>query len=256
MVRDDTWGRCGAVLGGLMLCMSALWPAAGAAQVQPLAALARTGQDGFEPPWREAGLPSQRLPATRFTVEQRDGRTAVRIEARGAYGNLVHPLGGAAGVLSWQWQVERFVDGADLRTREADDTSVKVCALFDMPIERVPFLERQLLRLARARTAEPLPAATLCYVRDPAQHTGTWLDNAYSRRVRYLVLRGAGDEPGLWQAESRDLAADFAQAFGGESTEVPPLLAIAFGADTDNTGGHAVSRVAGLRHAPATGARP
>lgn len=256
MVREDRWRRCAAVPGGLMLCMLALWPLGGVAQVQPLAAMALTGQGGIEPPWREAGLPSQRLPATRFTVEQRDGRITVRIEARGAYGNLVHPLGGAAGVLSWQWQVERFAEGADLRTREADDTSIKVCALFDMPLEHVPFVERQLLRLARARTDAPLPAATLCYVRDPGQRTGTWLDNAYSRRVRYLVLRGTGDETGAWQAESRDLAADFRQAFGAESPEVPPLLAIAVGADTDNTGSHAVSRVAGLRHGTGAGARP
>ncbi len=244
-------------MGALIMVVAGLGSVASQAQVRPLAGFAATVQGAIEPPWRPAGLPSQRLPATRFSVERHDGRTAVRIEARGAYGNLVHPLGGAAGVLSWQWQVERFADAADLRTREADDTSVKVCALFDMPLDRVPFVERQLLRLARARTDQPLPAATLCYVRDPVQPTGTWLDNAYSRRVRYLVLRGAGDEPpGAWQSESRDLAADFLQAFGVESAEVPPLQAIAIGADTDNTGGHAVSRVAGLRHLAGTGARP
>jgi len=110
----------------------------------------------------------------------------------------------------------------------------------------VPFFERQLLRLARTRSAEPLPAATVCYVWDATLPAGTTLPNAYTRRVRYLVLRGAAEAAGTWQAEHRDLGADFLRLFGDESPQVPPVTGVAIGADADNTHGQGLAFVADL----------
>jgi hypothetical protein len=202
------------------------------------------------PPWRFAGLPAQTLPHTHYSLVVTEGAPSLRIEARASYGNLLHPTDSAPGRLQWQWRVERFASATDLRTKAGDDTAVKVCALFDHALERVPFVERQLLRLARARSGEDLPAATLCYVWDTSLPAGTMIDNAYSRRVRYLVLRSGEAAPTPWQPESRDLAADFLRAFGDEATEAPRLRAIAVGADTDNTGSQALAFVRGLQHRP------
>lgn len=195
--------------------------------------------------WRFVGVPKQ--PPTRFERVVLQGLEALRIEARGSYGNLVHDFAPAtaAGVLAWQWRLDEANDANDLARREADDTNVKVCALFDMPIERVPFVERQLLRLARRTSGEALPAATVCYVWEPRLPAGLALPNAYSPRVRYLVLRGEGAPSSQWVAEQRDLAADFLRLFGHESREVPPLAAIAIGADTDNTRGRSVAHLRG-----------
>ena len=52
-------------------------------------------------------------------------------------------------------------------------------------------------------------------------------------------------EPG-WRDERRDIAADFRQLFGDESPEVPEILAIALGADADNTRGRSLAHVADL----------
>jgi len=46
--------------------------------------------------------------------------------------------------------------------------------------------------------------------------------------------------------ERRDVAADFMQLFGAESPQVPPIVGVAIGADTDNTHGHSLGHVAGL----------
>jgi hypothetical protein len=250
-------------------------PGGGAEGVRParagavLAALAfaaaATAQTGFTPPaagtgdapaapWRTAGLPQQAFAPTRYAVVEREGRRVLRIDAEASYGNLVHDLGRilpAGTALAWRWNVERFADGTDLRRKAGDDVAAKVCVLWDLPLDRVPFVERQLLRLARNRTGEALPAATLCYVWDAALPAGTLLDNAYSRRVRLLVLRGAGDAAGRWQSERRDLAADFLRAFGDEARgEVPPVLAIAVGADADNTRGRSTAFVDGPELVP------
>ena len=44
----------------------------------------------------------------------------------------------------------------------------------------------------------------------------------------------------------RSLASDFMAAFGHETAELPPLLALAVGADTDNTGSASLSYVGDL----------
>jgi hypothetical protein len=217
-------------------------PAAHGADLAPLALV---GSPVPAPPWAFAGLPKQTLPATVFTPERQDGQPVLRVEARASYGNLVHPLAAAKpGELRWRWRVERPL-AADLRTRAGDDVALKVCALFDMPREKVPFVERQLLRLAESRLGEALPSATLCYVWDSSWPRGSVVPNAFSARVRYITLGAPGPQ---WQAERQDLAADFLRAFGDESSTVPPLLAIAVGADADNTAGQSVGWIADLQH--------
>ncbi len=204
-------------------------------------------------PWKLELLPEQRIAQTGFRVQDSDGRSALRIEANASYGNLLQRIDRSPGKgqLSWQWRLEAVNALADLRRKEADDTSVKVCALFDLPLERVPFLERQLLRLARASSGSDLPAATVCYVWDDKLPVGTRIDNAYSRRVRYLVLRSGLPAKTQWFNERRDIGADFLALFGDESAgEVPRLKAIAVGADADNTGGRSVAFIADLKLQP------
>lgn len=267
----------GPVRAFLLACAAA--PALALAQAsEPTASAASTpadpapllsplpGPDGrlATPPWQPALLPAQTLPQTRFAAVALPGGAepggwALRIDADASYGNLLHPFDtpaqrqrAAAGTLSWWWRVERPNPTIDLSTRAGDDTELKVCVLFDLPLARVPLGERLLLQLARSRTGEALPAATVCYTADARLASGTRVDNAHSRRVRYLVLRGRGDAPGQWQAESRRVADDFRQLFGDESREVPPVLAVAVGADADNTRGTSRALLARLRLDPST----
>ena len=202
--------------------------------------------------WRVATLPDQKPPVTRYTAQTVGGRDALRIDAQASYGNLVHALAGvpAPRTLSWSWRLQQPNTAADLLRKSGDDAAVKVCLSFDLPLAAVPFVERQLLRLARSRSGEALPAATLCWVWAGAEAPGALIDNAYTRRVRFIVLRNAADAPGTWFAESRDVAADFLRAFGDESAAVPPLTAVIVAGDADNTGGRSAAFVTGLGFEP------
>lgn len=227
----------------------ALLAAAGSAAAQPLLAPLDGPGPLPPPPWREVLLPKQTLPRTRFALVDIDAARALRIESPGSYGNLVHelaPPAGAARQLSWRWRLERALDGAALQRKTGDDTAVKVCVLFEHAIARLPFFERQQLRLARLLSGEPLPAAALCYVWDPQQPAGSVLPNAYTRRLRWFVLQGSGSPIGHWRSEQRDLRADFLRAFGDEASELPPIIAVLVGADADNSGGHGLAHVAEL----------
>ena len=199
-------------------------------------------------PRHVTGLPNQTKPYTTFSVVELDGRKALRIEADSSYGNLVHPLELKAtpAALSWQWRVEQLIDADDLRQRSTDDNAVKVCVSFDMPIEKVPFLERQLLRAARGKTTEPVPSASVCYVWDAHLPVGTSLDNAFTRRIRYKVLQSGPARLHQWVAERRNIGADFLELFRDESTEVPPVIGVLVGADSDNTHSHSLAHVADI----------
>src|SRR5947209_2560537 len=99
-------------------------------------------------PWKLVGLPQQTKPFTQFSVVDLDGKRALKVEANESYGNLVHPLqlNVTSAHLAWQWRIDAFIEGADLKTKAGDDTVLKVCVFFDLPIEKVPFADRQLLR--------------------------------------------------------------------------------------------------------------
>ncbi|MEQ1682117.1 MAG: DUF3047 domain-containing protein [Burkholderiaceae bacterium] len=199
-------------------------------------------------PWHVAGLPRQKKPFTSFSIVELDGRRALRIEADNSYGNLVYPLNPARSVarMSWQWRADELIEDDDLRTKAGDDTALKVCVFFDLPLDKVPFVERQLLRAVRTQSSEPLPAATVCYVWDAHLPVGTAIPNAFTKRVRYKVLESGPARLHQWTAEKRNLAADFLELFGDESSEVPVVTGVAVGADADNTHGHSLAHVADL----------
>jgi hypothetical protein len=218
------------------------------------AALAPFGAAGGAPqaPWQVQGLPQQgSKPLTRFSVVDIDGKRAVKIEADESYANLVHPLKPVTSThLAWQWRLEKPLETSDLQSRGGDDTAIKVCVFFDMPIDNMSFTDRQLLRLARSKTADFQPTATICYVWDTKLPVGTTLDNAFTRRVRYMVLETGNDRLNRWLAEKRDISADFLKLFGDESKTVPAVLGVSVGGDSDNTKGHTVSYVSGLALEP------
>ena len=208
-------------------------------------------------PWRVVGLPGSAVPITDFAIRLLDGSSVLQVRADKSYGTLSHALPnrmiGPRTTLQWRWRVDQPLASPNLRRKEGDDAALKVCAMFDMPLDRLGFVERNVLRLARSRSGELLPAATLCYVWDATLPTGTLLPNIYSARVRYLVLNGSvlnGLAPNgtatplrQWASHSRNLQQDFLRAFGHESPSVPPLIAIVLGADADNTGGASLAYV-------------
>jgi hypothetical protein len=205
-------------------------------------------------PWRLALLPRQKIAPTRFDVVDLDGHRVLRVRADHAYGNLVHeiaPRDAQARTLRWSWRVDAAPQG-DLRTKQGDDVALKVCALYDWPRERVPLGDRTRLATARLLTGEDLPTAVVCWVADASLPGGTWLHNAYTSRLRMLVVQGRDAPPQRWHEHERDLHADFRRAFADEWRDgdaMPALRAVLIGADTDNTASESLGylRSIGLR---------
>jgi hypothetical protein len=253
MKRAQSLARLAALLGTLVAGGLLAKPVA--AELPPL-----IGPDGaLGAPWRVLGYPKahREIAPTAFVPGVQDGVPGVQVIADRSYGTLALSLPATPpAALRWRWRLDRPLalgpGGPDLFQKAGDDAALKVCAMFDHPIEQLPFVERQVLRLARSAAGEALPAATVCYVWDDRHAPGTEGANPYSRRVRFVVLRGRGDATGQWVGEQRDLAGDFLRLFGDEhptGRPAPALRQIVIGADTDNTGSRSEGWVAGVRWA-------
>ena len=203
--------------------------------------------------WRFVGFPKSKadIPATRFELVDVQGERALKVTTRASYGTWVHDLSKAApGRLQWRWRLDQPLTGgkgvADILTKAGDDAALKVCVMFDHPLDRVPFAQRTVLRIARSVSGEDLPAATLCYVWDSVHPAGLQGANPYTQRVRFITLQGQGAPLAQWQTETRDVAVDFAKLFVDElpaGAAVPKVRAVLIGADSDNTGSQSVGWV-------------
>ena len=255
MFPSPTWTTTG---------LLTLWAAEALAQataplpapIAPPALAPFSASSGSTPPiaWRAVGLPQGKALLAQMDITPLDSTRVLRLQTDKSYGTLVHAVApwtpGPDATLQWRWRLETPLAQPNLRSKAGDDAAVKVCVMYDMPLDGIPFLERNLLRLARSVSGEALPSATVCYVWDTTLAQGTALPNVYSARVRYIVLDGTTSAPGQWRSHQRNLSADFMRLFRDEAKTLPPVSAVAVGADADNTGGHSLAYLSDIQIRP------
>ena len=211
----------------------------------PLAMLALSAE--LPPPF-SALMPGQILPkeyrlitlpkiaANKFTLVTDEGKTVLRVDSDNSGGSLGLPLttntGDTGTLLEWRWKVSRVLDKADMNTKPGDDFAARVYVFFDVAMESLSFADRTKLRLARMIAGPDVPTAALCYVWDNKHAIGRTQWSPYSNRARIIVLQSGSTHVGKWMNESRDIAADFREAFGFDA---PAVTGVAVGNDTDNT---------------------
>lgn len=223
--------------------------AAGAAlaQAQTVTPFSNAPPGDPPPPWRVVSVFKGKKPLTDFHIAEVDGSRVLRVEAQKSYGTLVHALAKAppapGTLMRWRWRLDEPLLHTDLTIRGGDDSPLKVCVLFDLPMDQLGFLDRQLLRAGRAISGEPLPTATLCYVWDHAMPAGTVLHNAFTSGLRMIVLDSGEQRLRQWVVHERDIHADFLRAFKPEDGTVPALEGVLIGADADNTAGRSLGFV-------------
>ena len=198
-----------------------------------------------EPPaaWKFATLP--RKQPTKFAVVELGGAHVLKVEAEDSYGNLVHGLHAQLSersVLAWRWRVDKLVDEADLKVRAGDDSPAKLCVFFAFDTAKLPLGERTRLSMAQSVTGQDVPGETLCYVWDNKLPIDTGITNAFTKRIRMIVLDSGAAKLGTWTTQRRDVVVDYQRLFGDESGgKVPEVVGIAISADADNTHGHALA---------------
>lgn len=169
-----------------------------------------------------------------FVLDQ--GKTVLKVDSNNSAGSLALPvalLGGqTSNTLQWRWKVDRILDKADMDEKMADDHSARVYVFFDVPLDSLSLADRTKIKLARSISGVDVPTAALCYVWDNKHRVGYTAWSPFTQRLRKVVLQSGPSGIGQWRNETRDVAADFKEAFGFDA---PAVTGISVGNDTDNT---------------------
>ena len=221
--------RIAAALAGLCVTLAL------SADVPEIAPFSTMAPGEIHEPWRLLSLVDVK-PAEAVLVSD-ESVTVLRVRSIGASGSVAqsidaHPHGLA---LAWRWKVDRVVQAADMERRSGDDYAARVYVFFDVPRADLPWNTRIKIAAIELVYGKPVPTGAICYVWDNRHPVGASQWNAYSDRVRMVVLRSGAAEAGEWRSERRDLEADYRAAFGAGG-DLPRVNGIAAGNDTDQTG--------------------
>ena len=173
---------------------------------------------------------------TQYTLVEEEGRTALRARADASAAGIARRLyldARAMPLLSWSWKVTRLLQKSDITKRAGDDYPARLYVTFDLDAGSLPLGARLDHALARTLLSGDVPTAALCYVWDTRAPAGSIRPNAFTGRVRMVVVESGAARLGRWLAYERDVAADYRSAFGAEP---PAVSGVAVSTDTDNTG--------------------
>ena len=171
-----------------------------------------------------------------FSLVDEVGKTVLKIDSANSAGSMAIPIAllgtQTSSTLQWRWKVDKVLDKADMDEKLADDHSARLYVFFDVPLESLSFADRAKIKLARSVAGVDVPTAALCYVWDNKHRVGYTAWSPFTRQLRKVVLQSGPGAIGQWRLESRDVAADFKEAFGFDA---PAITGISVGNDTDNT---------------------
>ena len=117
-------------------------------------------------------------------------------------------------ILRWYWRLDRAPPRADERGKDGDDQGLRLSFLYQSGTTEESILAIQ-------------------YVWSQNEPVGADWVNAFVPNAHEVAARSGPARPGIWEAEQRDLQADFRAAF---AREIERVDAICLMTDGDQTG--------------------
>ncbi len=135
-------------------------------------------------------------------------------------------------VISWRWKISNLIEKADILTKQGDDYPARLYITFQYDINKLSGIQKFKAELYKSIYGEYPPLAVLNYVWDNKQPVNSLHDNAYTDRVKMIVVQTGSENLQQWVKQRRNIYADYKRAFGE-----PPgnITGIAIMTDTDNT---------------------
>jgi hypothetical protein len=191
---------------------------------------------GWEP------LEFKKIPRhTIYTLVEDGTSVVVRAESRASASGLIRrqPIEPQRlPILEWSWKISNLLEKADVTTKRGDDYPARLYITFAYDAAKLGIFEKAKFEAARLLYGEYPPLAAINYIWDGKASVGSVVPNAYTSRVKMIVVESGPAKVGQWVSERRDLLADYRAAFG----EDPPAVSgVAIMTDTDNTGESAIS---------------
>jgi Protein of unknown function (DUF3047) len=136
-------------------------------------------------------------------------------------------------ILEWRWKVANLIQKGNPKSKAGDDYPARIYITFKYDPSRVSAWQRTKYGFAKALYGAYPPHAGINYIWEGKLPVGTVVPNAYTDRLRMIVIESGSANLNQWQSYRRNVYEDYKQAFGEEP---PRVSGIAIMTDTDNTG--------------------
>ncbi len=147
-------------------------------------------------------------------------------------------------ILEWRWKVANVLTKGNPKSKTGDDYPARIYLTFKYDPARVSAWQRTKYGLAKSIYGSYPPHAGINYIWESKLPVGAIVPNAYTDRLRMIVVESGTARLGEWQSYRRNVYEDYKQAFG----EDPPRVSgIAIMTDTDNTGEAATAYYGDIR---------
>ena len=205
-------------------------------------------KEGSNPPpgWAELSFP--RIPRhTTYALVKDGDAVVVKATSVASASGLVRRLHidpREYPLLEWRWKVMNLIDKSDVGRKSGDDYPARIYVTFEYDPARVGILDRAKFEAVRLFYGEYPPSAAIDYIWDRRAPRGAFVPNAFSDRVRMVVVESGASGVGRWIDEKRDVLADYRSAFAAD----PPMISgVAIMTDSDNTGESAIAYYGDIR---------
>lgn len=145
--------------------------------------------------------------------------------------------------VKWRWKVDNVLKGADLKTKETDDSPMRVYVAFEYNPKKSTVLERALYNSVKLLYGEYPPHSSLNYTWASLPTAPDIITSSYTERSKMIILEKGNRKVGMWVEENVNIVADYRRAFG---TNPPEKATIGIMSDSDNTKGSSVSYITGI----------
>jgi hypothetical protein len=195
----------------------------------------RHAPGGLPPGWKP--LTFQKVPQhTRYELVRDGDRVVVRADARAGASGLIRDIRidpREYPVVEWRWKVANLLERADIARQDGDDYPARLYIVFRSDRDQLSVWEKVKIFFYRLLYGEEPPTGALNYIWDAHAPPGAIVPNAYTSRVRMIVVESGAVNLNRWMTVERNLLDDYRAAFAHEP---PPVVGVAIMTDTDNTG--------------------
>ena len=228
-------GRLRPILLGITLCTASAVAAENDGAVLDVGRFSRQVPGSLPAEWKP--LTFQKVPQhTRYELVRDGDQVVVRASAEASASGLIRDIHidpREYPVIQWRWRVANLLERADIGRKQGDDFPARIYIVFRSDRDQLGVWEKIKIFFYRLLYGEEPPTGAINYVWDGRSPKGTIVPNAYTARVRMIVVESGGANLNRWMTVERNLLDDYRAAF---EDEAPPVVGVAIMTDTDNTG--------------------
>ena len=172
---------------------------------------------------------------TVYRLEKYQGRTVLSADSKTSASGLavkLRPRQANNLWLQWEWKAINAILNVDNANGPNDDAPLRILVAFNGNKSKLSLKEKLNFEMASLISGQEMPYATLMYIWSGNTPVDTIIPNAYTSRIKMIVVDSGWESLGEWHKHQRDLAADYKRAYGEAPGEV---IGIALLTDTDNT---------------------